>query len=77
LPATTPVAYRQLLTGLKQLVFDPKTRHPYEHNRNRFRITFAAFIDMHQHLIDGIAMIRLFLAATEHGLNDLPTPVQL
>ena len=39
---------------------------------------FAAFIDqMHQHLIDGIAMIRLLLATTEYGLNDLSTPVQL
>ena len=77
LPVTTPVADRQLFTDLKQFLILKPGIYTND-NRNNFRVICLAFIDhMHQHLIDGIAMIRLFLVTTEHGLNDLSTPVQL
>ena len=77
LPATTPVADRQLFTGLKQFLILKPGIYTND-NRNNFRVICLAFIaHMRQHLIDGIAMIRLLLATTEYGLNDLSTPVQL
>ncbi len=75
--AAAQITDLQLLTGLEYFVVEEPGVHAHN-DRNLFPVSVPDFpYHMHQHLIDRIAVVRVFLSSTEHRVHHIPAPVHL